>query len=110
MITAIFVIVKVFILLKNSLYYNEAKKLENKACVPFEIKTIMIVLFKILTLFHFKAIIQLQIQVADFERNLDCLFRFSIAKGTQVSSFWYRGLIDDIFQNGGKFFLLQIAI
>ena len=35
---------------------NEAAKCVDIPCVPLAIKTIMIVLFKILTLFHFKAI------------------------------------------------------
>ena len=35
---------------------NEAARCVDIPCVPLAIKTIMIVLFKILTLFHFKAI------------------------------------------------------
>ena len=53
--------------------------MNNSPCVPLAIKTIMIVLFKILTLFHFKAIRSSWL-------TLNEILIVSIAKGTQCLS------------------------
>ena len=55
---------------------NEAAKCVDIPCVPLAVKTIMIVLFKILTSFHFKAIRSSWL-------TLNEIFIVSIAKGTQ---------------------------
>ena len=57
------------------LFLNESIS-RNFPCVPLAIKTIMIVLFKILTLFHFKAVRSSWLTLNEF-------LIVSIAKGTQ---------------------------